>query len=375
MTSLLLICPALLTPPLDLDASNLPDLPVLRRLLARADQLPNLGGCLTSVPQSGVFHPSNRSQEGAGKTAAQSTEPLTADPIAACLRCAGLAWPPDEDPPSAPLALLGEGLEVGPGDLWCHADPVHLRLDRDRLRLYAGSVVAPWPEETEALVAAFNRHFAGEGVALVAPRPERWYLRVSTELPRVRLAPVYALQGASVGDCLPQGPQALPWVRLLNEVQMLFHAEPINHLRAKAGRPAINGIWVWGGGVLPEQIKLRAELLVGDAPAVRGLAQLGARPWLGVDDWLADPLAALESERCIVLWDRHWRAALDQDQVAWVEAGRVLDRALAHLWQALGSGRLAELCLDPLQGTAFRLCPQHRWRLWRRSRSIAGWQP
>ncbi len=358
MRSFEILCPALLAPPVDLDAADMPDTPALSRLLARADQRPNPLGDRPSSPAG------SKGLDAAAKAAAGRS--LAPDPLAALFDRAGLACSPDH-PPSAPIALLGEGKEVEPGSLWFHADPVHLRPDRDRLRLYAGRALAPEPDEAEALVKVFNCHFAEEGFELLAPRPERWYLRVYGRLPQLQMAPIYAVQGGSIGDHLPRDANSLPWVRLLNEAQMLFHAEPGGRLRAKTGQPAINGIWIWGGGILPAQVKLRVDCLVGDMPAVRGLARLGLRPCLGLDEWLADPLASKgPGGRYLLFWDRHWRAALDQDPEGWIRASCQLDPALARLEQALGRGGLAEIWLDPLQGPTFVFRPHHRWRLWRR---------
>ena len=50
-----------------------------------------------------------------------------------------------------------------------HADPVHLRPDRDRLILFDSRNLGITHEEAGALVGLFNGHFAADGMRLQAP--------------------------------------------------------------------------------------------------------------------------------------------------------------------------------------------------------------
>ncbi|QIK36869.1 phosphoglycerate mutase [Caldichromatium japonicum] len=339
MARLDILCPGLFGPFADPAAFPL-QAPALARLIGRADHMSRLTG------------------------------EASPDPGAVFLGAAGLTWPADESPPSAPIALLGEGWSVDPEVIWMHANPVHLRPDRDQLRLYAGAALAPQPQEVKALVAAFNRHFAPEGLELVAAAPERWYLCLRHRPLQLEMAPLPVVQGRSLSGYLPQGQDAVIWMRLLTEAQMLFHAHPVNQRRAALGRPSLNGLWTWGQGRLPTAFTPTADELIGDLPLVKGLAQLGGCAYRTLDDWLADP--ATGPQRRMVFWDRHWRASVDQDLGSWQAATRALDDALARLWKIMARRQLASLTLDPCQGPLFRLKPHHRWRLWRRPSLGAG---
>jgi len=118
-----LICPGLfgLCP----DPRALPQTPSLDRLLARAD--------------------------------AHESPPR--DPLETLAAQFGVCAPPGGDLPSAALCLLAEAPDQARAGCWFHADPVHLRADRDRLLLFSGPSLAVTDAEAAALVSAFNAHF------------------------------------------------------------------------------------------------------------------------------------------------------------------------------------------------------------------------
>lgn len=325
--SVTLLCPHVLAP-LPMPSGQTRVASLLQRLLARADQSPS----------------------------------AETDPLAALLRAAGCRWPTDAEVPSAAVALLGEGMAVAADTVWMHADPVHLRPDRAQLRVYAGAQVAPNPAEAAALVAAFNQHFAEEGVALIAPVPERWYLRLTPARALVT-HPLYRVQGESMADYLPQGADARAWMRLLNETQMLFHAAAVNRQREAAGRPLINGIWTWGAGILPQIIADQIpEQLIGEGPLLAGLATLTGCKLSRLAEWQAAIPTA--GTHCIV-WNRHWHAWLARDVIAWDQATIEFEALIQQLWDALRAGHLATVRLDPNCGSVFTITRRQTWRVWR----------
>lgn len=140
---LTLICPGLFGP-IDPRSRGLAPTPALDRLLSRAD----------------------------GAAAGPR------DPLETLAGAFGLVRTPGADLPSAALCLLADAPDLDPSGFWFHADPVHLRPDRDRLLLFGGPALGVHEDEAAALAQSFNAHFAADGLALAAPRPDRWYLRV-----------------------------------------------------------------------------------------------------------------------------------------------------------------------------------------------------
>ncbi|MBS4097191.1 MAG: hypothetical protein KGZ83_10205 [Sulfuricella sp.] len=171
------------------------------------------------------------------------------------------------DWPAAPYSLLGEGVDPGNG-YWLHADPVHLRLMRNYMILFGGPELTVSADEAQAWCATLERHFSDDGLRFVAPHPLRWYLRLA-EGPGPATHPLAAVLGREIRPWLPQGTR---WLKLLNEIQMLLHADPRNTLREEQGLAPVNSVWLWGGGKLQGQPTPPCTAVYADHPLARGLA-------------------------------------------------------------------------------------------------------
>lgn len=171
--------------------------------------------------------------------------------------------------PVAPLTLLADGGAPG-SDYWLRADPVHLRVTRDRLTLTGRP---PHLSHAEALdlTEALNRHFSQEGLSFLAPYPGRWYLKTARPEPVLTDAP-QAVVGREVSLRPFRGEHATLWHRRLTEAQMLLHRHPVNQVREEQGQLPVNSLWIWGGGVLPPAAPAPFASVISDEPLSRGLA-------------------------------------------------------------------------------------------------------
>ncbi|WP_295447350.1 phosphoglycerate mutase [uncultured Thiodictyon sp.] len=332
--SLQLLCPGLFGADVD-GAGPLDRTPALDRLLVRAN--------------------------------ARETQPR--DPPETLAGAFGLKTPAGLDLPSAALCLLAEAPELALDGDWFHADPVHLHADRDRLLLFAGPSLELELAEAAALVAAFNAHFAEDGLRLVAPRPGSWYLRVEVG-PRLRTSPLHAVTGQALDAFLPTGADARAWNRWQNEAQMLFYQHPVNQERQRLGRPTISGVWTWGGGVLPK-VPDAPAMTIADHPLAAGLVRAAGGHLLGLDALTAAPLAWLESglrpsAEVVIFWDALWWPALTEARDAWCAALADLEALVARLCAELAAGRLGSVTLDDGQRWTFTLTVWGQRRVWRR---------
>ena len=157
-------------------------------------------------------------------------------------------------------------------EFYFRADPVHLAPDRDQLVMLPLSVLQVQMEEARALAETFNRTYGAEGYRLETPYPERWYLRVPMPLRCVTHEPA-KVAGGSVFECMPQGEDGRRLRQFMNEVQMLFFEHPLNQAREMSGKPAINSLWFWGGGRLPETPITGPDRVWSDISLVTGLAR------------------------------------------------------------------------------------------------------
>jgi hypothetical protein len=169
------------------------------------------------------------------------------DADAAVAQLASLA-----DAAAAPLAAFGAGLDVR--DTYVlRADPVTFVAGRDDV-LVAGRVDDMTAADAGSLVGLLNRHFADDGVAFHAPRADAWFATARAQIP-VDTDPLQPNE--PIGPHLPRGPHAGTWRRWLSEMQMLLHEHPVNQQREAAGLAPATGIWLSGGGTLPDAMPAR----------------------------------------------------------------------------------------------------------------------
>ena len=140
-----LICPGLVGPP-DLEFGSGPPTPALDRLLSRADcretpprdPLETLAAAFDLTPVTACQSPpaveprhSDRLPNSGARDGPRHAGPGPQDE-------APPATGPDRDLPTAAICLSTEAPDLARDGCWFHADPVHLRADRDRLVLFAG---------------------------------------------------------------------------------------------------------------------------------------------------------------------------------------------------------------------------------------------
>lgn len=292
------------------------------------------------------------------------SEMLEAAPLENLL-CESFGVRCETDAPIAPISAAFDGLPEG---CWLRADPAHLHLQRDQLLLDGVRVGSG---DAEAFCASLNAHFAGRGMEFFAPHPQRWYVRLSA-LPRIRTTPLSEVLGGNVRNALPTGEDAPYWNQLFNEIQMLLFAHPINEAREARGELPLNSLWVWGGGKsapMPEQNHGHAssdEQLVEMFAATAGVSYV---PWQ--QQWTEK---AGDGKQLLV-WTGLRSALQCGDLLAWRTA--LQDFEVSHaqpLWQALRSGKIAQLQLDVFGEHGMRRVMLKRgdsWAFWRGARGLA----
>lgn len=277
----------------------------------------------------------------------------------------------------APYALAADDPDWDRRSWWLHADPVHLRPDRDLLRLFDARHLGISRAEADGLVAALNAHFAEDGLALHAPVADRWYLRCAAP-PDIATTPLAQVTGQHIDPYLPTGADASHWGALMSEAQMLLFQHPLNQTREAAGRPAVNGLWCWGGGAW-QRPATPPDLAAGPGPLLHGLAAAAETPWQSEPEDAAARYLAGPEARGLVLWNALDEALADRDSDAWASAARALEQWLAPVPRLLRKGSLAELRIFPCDGSCRSLRGKDlgwhrrrpRWLRGRRRRTLA----
>lgn len=245
-----------------------------------------------------------------------------------------------------PVAALTRQLDAGDaaGATWLRADPAHVAPDMHGARMMGhGDTLGLDDEDVAALLPDLAPMFADAGFVLDAPDPSRWYLRLS---PEAQL-PAFTAPDDALGDDLfahlPAGEAGRRWRALLTESQVLLHQHPWNRQRIARGKPAINSLWFWGGGRLPDAVASSHGQVRSRDSLLRALA---AAAGVSVDaDGQVDALVDL----------RHLRSL-----------AQFSDEVVQPLLAAMRRGELDRLVLDFQDGEGLALTPSQRWRFWRR---------
>jgi hypothetical protein len=280
--------------------------------------------------------------------------------------CELFGVPDAANAPIAPISATYDGLLAG---CWLRADPVHLHLHRDQL-LMSGVQVSS--EEASALCVSLNEHFAGQRMEFFAPHPQRWYVRLDI-LPRIHTTPLSQVIGGDVRKVLPTGDDALHWNRLFNEMQMLLFAHLLNDAREERGDMSINSLWFWGCGC-SENTKPQKNYgnVTTDDVMAKMFAKVSVVP---CDEWPKQWRQKENHGRQLLLWTGLQSALQRGDLASWRTALQEFESAYAQpLWQALCSGKIAQLQVDILSAdniSRMGLTRGDGWAFWRRAKRLS----
>lgn len=292
-------------------------------------------------------------------------------------------WKAGDNTALADWRLRGEALNhplpiLPAGARWVCADPIHLRFHQERFIIGDGSTFDLTAEEAEALVATLNREFSDIGQFL-APHPQRWYLSLDEKL-GLETPPLSSIAGRQLQTEHLSAPQHAWLRRMQNEIQMLLHGHAVNQGREAAGKPVVNGLWLWGSGNSKDTrdtLRPAFDTIWADNPLARGLgketeAELCPQP-TDLESLMAH--AGKQRQSVLVVIEDLLRHALYEDGNAWRHALENLERQwFAPLAQALGCGRVqsARILGSGFHGNLeWRLQPGDRWRFWKRPQALA----
>jgi hypothetical protein len=281
----------------------------------------------------------------------------------------GIRAAPGRDLPIAALTHLVD-FDAGHDGTWMRADPVYLRADLGRLRLFEGEQLGPPREEALGLSAEIEGVLAEHGFALHIGRDtRRWYLRLPN-VPDIVTRPPLAALGDHIDPYLPSGPERRFWHRLTNDVQMVLHGAAINAARQRRGEPPINSLWFWGAGALPARSPVPWARVLADDALCLGLARHGEIahgpvPGGACDLWTR---GKIEGEVLVVLRPGA-RPRGDQAPGRSDPLHRIEEQWFAPLLTILKRRRLARLTVHT-DTRCFTITPAGAWRVWRRARPL-----
>lgn len=275
----------------------------------------------------------------------------------------GIGFAAEQDVPVAVLRATQMPQVDTAQALWC-LDPVCIRLDQDQAVLLGNDMLELSEAEAHHLIDDLNAHLAQDGLHIHYLSPRQWVLQGRFDL--TTSTPGDALLG-NVNKYQPQGNDAARWRRLLNELQMLLHAHPINQQREQRGELPVNSVWLWGGGGEYSHEKIVTQVY-SDEPLVHDVAL--------VCDIAHDHLpgaiepAILRTGQTLFVYTEQLRTIKSRDVYGWFDSLRYLEQyVLGPPLEMLRTGKLDSLTMysDTLSLTLTRKLLT-RW--WRRTRPL-----
>ena len=224
--------------------------------------------------------------------------------------------------PIAPVLLLGQsGLAINPNETIACLQPVHLHATRDHLILMAQSQIDLTENESARLLNValpFIEEDFGSKILFQGQR--EWFIPAG---PFASLAThsIDQAHGRNIDWWMPRDMSEIGiaklWRKLQNEIQMLWHIDPVNEEREQRGYPSINSLWISGIGKLADlqtpQLLENANQIYGNHPLLSGLAKHLEIPQENAIDFSRLQNAFAWIERPESIWDNLRTALLGNE--------------------------------------------------------------
>ena len=225
--------------------------------------------------------------------------------------------------PVAPILLLGQSnLAVNPDAIIAALQPVHLHATRDHLILMQQKQVQlSMADSSRLLKVALPLIEEDFQNSLLFAGQHDWFIEAG---PFSSLAShsIDQAHGRNIDWWMPRDTHeagvARSWRKLQNEIQMLWHIDPVNIERTEQGLPAINSVWISGIGKLadvkPPEALQGAQRIFGSHPLLCGLARYLDIPYqtqLSIPTDLAGGFAWLDQPKSI--WPKLKQALEDNE--------------------------------------------------------------
>ncbi len=247
------------------------------------------------------------------------------------------------------------------------ADPVYIQPDMNSAVLLAHEELDLSLEDAGELAASVNAHFVDESWSLEVLRPHRWLIKL-TRPPLLMTTPLVRIKGRPIGDNLAQGNDSPYWQRILNEIQMLLFAHPLNQQREAEGKLPVNSLWLWGEGELANKhsdwqtILGRGELLD---------ALMHYEDCAGKEMSINDELLIEDSGRSLLASDEFITPVQARDIDAWLQALKQFENNwMRVLMTLLRAGKVERIDLIVGDGLQFSLTRSLSRRWWRRTKPL-----
>lgn len=270
----------------------------------------------------------------------------------------------DRDTPGGAVSYYGEGGEAESG-CWASATPVHFVADRDKLYVTDPARLDITDEEAKSLVCSFNSHYNQDDLSLVVGQPNAWYLKMP-KCPAIKTKYLESAIGVDVTDHLPVGNERINWIKIINEIQMLFYTSEVNQSRIAKGKLTINGLWPAGFGFLPV-VEKEIRAIYSSHVLAKGLSKLANIPRYELPANIEE--IEVKDEKIIVVLTDFQTSRNELDIEKWQCATKTLQNTLLRLIKKLNGKVKDDIVILDCNGGVYhvtrRTISSYIWNLFR----------
>jgi hypothetical protein len=248
----------------------------------------------------------------------------------------------DNSPAVAAAAMRAFGLAPDAG-VWFMLNPVHLHIARDHLILTDPRQLALAEPESRALFAAAAPLFEEFGNTVLYGDAGNWFV-CADAWHALQTSTPDAACGHNIDIWMPKGSGERDWRKLQNEVQMQWHAHPVNAERESRNQKPVNSIWLWGGApATTHSAPARYDNAFNLSGWGRAFGQLAGEQMQGCT---ASDVIAVAPECGLLVLDTLIEPALAGDWSSWLSRLHALEADwLQPLLEALKIGKLDTMSL------------------------------
>lgn len=180
------------------------------------------------------------------------------------------------------------------------------------------------------------------------------YCYISSKSPIATAAvPAYVVDQQIPNDFLPAGDTGASHRSLISEIEMALHDHGVNLRRIERNQQPVNSLWLWGGGIAPEQQTRPQPPLFSDDALLTGYWYSGT----GVAETWPGSIASCLEESV---------AGFVAETPEFVDDPELLENCLHELRAALRSRRLSKVTILFRDGLRADIKRSHSRRFWRR---------
>ncbi|MCH7508131.1 MAG: hypothetical protein IID60_12630 [Proteobacteria bacterium] len=180
---------------------------------------------------------------------------------------------PEGELPIASLTRAADqGENPGQHQYWLRLDPVTLMVDMARVVMTSHGFAGLDEFERSEIEKVVRSVLHEQGIVLHCDHPERWCIALDEPL-NFGFTPLEDALGMDLAEVFPEHPDALHWRGIINEIEIALHESSLKLRRRQKGQLAINSVWFWGGGFIPDVCERGVfDTVYSDHPVTRGLA-------------------------------------------------------------------------------------------------------